>query len=160
MSSLTSVQKTGRSLLLPSWRLVLLLVWATWWGGIFFYAVVAVPIGTDTIGTVEQGFLTQQVTRMHNGLSIVFLLCLLVEAIRLRSVIVGVLVATLALNLVLMFMWHSNMTQAMDFEKRSVPASFYQQHAVYLWLFAAQWLQGMLVPVLILRAELPRPVGP
>jgi hypothetical protein len=151
--TLTSVQKTGRSLLLPSWRLLLLLVWATWWGGIFFYAVVVVPIGTDAIGTVEQGFVTQQVTRMHNGISIVFLLCLLVEAIRIRSFVVGAIVATLALNLVLMFIWHSHLTQAMDFEKRAVPATFYKQHAVYLWLFAAQWMQGMLVPALVLRAK-------
>lgn len=146
-------------MLLPSWRLLLLLVWATWWGGIFFYTVVVVPIGTDAIGTAEQGFVTQQVTRMHNGLSVVFLLFLLVEAIRLRSVVVGVIVATLALNLVLMFVWHSHLTHAMDFEKRAVPVTFYQQHAVYLWLFAVQWLQGMLVPVLILRASMPSPVN-
>lgn len=160
MPTLTSVLKTGRSLLLPSWRILLLLVWAAWWGGIFFYSVVVVPIGTDAFGAVEQGFLTQQVTRMHNGLSIVFLLCLLVEAIRSRSVVVGVIVATLALNLVLMFVWHSHLTHAMDFEKRAVLTTFYQQHAVYLWLFAAQWLQGMLVPVLILRATMPSPGGP
>ena len=90
---------------------------------------------------------------MHNGLSIVFLLCLLVEAIRMRSVVAGVIVATLALNLVLMFVWHSHLTHSMDFEKRAVPATFYKQHAVYLWLFTAQWLQGMLAPVLIRRAE-------
>lgn len=129
------------------------MVWATWWGGIFFYAVVVIPIGTDALGTVEQGFVTQQVTRMHNGLSIVFLVCLLVEAIRVKSVVVAVIVAIFALNLVLMFVWHSHLTHAMDFEKRSVPSTFYKQHAVYLWLFAAQWLQGMLVPVLVLRAE-------
>ena len=144
---------------LPSWRLLLLLVWATWWGGIFFYAVVVVPIGTEAIGTVEQGFLTQQVSQMHNGLSVVFLLCLLVESLRLRSVVVGVIVATLALNLVLMFVWHSHLTHAMDFEKRAVPATFYNQHAVYLWLFAAQWMQGMLVPVLVWRAVTVRVSG-
>jgi hypothetical protein len=146
-------------LLLPSWRLLLHLVWATWWGGIFFYAVVVVPIGTEAIGAVEQGFLTQQVSQMHNGLSILFLLCLLVEAIRSRSVGVGAIVATLALNLVLMFVWHSHLTHAMDFEKRAVPATFYNQHAVYLWLFAAQWIQGMLVPVLVLRSETVRGGG-
>lgn len=153
MPTLTSVQKTGRSLLLPSWRLLLLLVWATWWGGIFFYATVVVPIGTEAIGTVEQGFLTQQVSQMHNRLSIVFLLCLLVEAVRLRSVVVGAIVATLALNLVLMIAWHSHLTHAMDFEKRAVHAAFYKQHAIYLWLFAAQWIQGILVPVLVLRSK-------
>lgn len=33
-----------------------------WWGGLCFYAVVIVPIGTEVIGSVEQGFITQRVT--------------------------------------------------------------------------------------------------
>ena len=153
MLKLTSAQKTGRAIVLPSWRLLLLLVWATWWGGIFFYAIVVVPIGSEAIGSVEQGFLTQQVSRMHNGLSIAFLLCLVIEAIRMRSVSVGVIVTTLAFNLLLLHVWHLHLTHAMNFEDRSVPVAFYKQHAVYLWLFAAQWFQGILVPALIFRAN-------
>jgi len=45
------------------WQYCLLIVWAVWWGGLCFYAIVVVPIGTEVIGAVEQGFNTQQVTR-------------------------------------------------------------------------------------------------
>ena len=55
----SSTQRIGCA----AWRLFLLLVWAAWWGGLCFYAVVVVPIGTELIGSVEQGFITQRVTQ-------------------------------------------------------------------------------------------------
>ena len=153
MPSLVPTEKTGTALVIPSWRFLLLLVWALWWGGIFFYAVVVVPIGSDAFGTVEQGFLTQRITRIHNAFSLLFLFLLLIEAIRLRSMSVGVILFTSAFNLLLMFIGHSQLTQAMHFEERVVSVAFYHQHAVYLWSFAAQWFQGILLPLLVLRAE-------
>lgn len=133
----------------PSWRLFILLVWATWWGGIFFYASVVVPIGTEAIGSVEQGFLTQKVSRIHNGLSFAFLACLVIESVRLRSISVGVLSATLAANVLFQTFWHARLTSNMNFAEHSVPTTFYQQHAVYLWLFAVEWIQGMMISAML-----------
>src|SRR5215471_8442423 len=55
------------------WTLLLSLAWGVWWGGLCFYAVVVVPIGTEEIGAVEQGFITQRVTWWHNLISGAFL---------------------------------------------------------------------------------------
>ena len=68
-----------------TWRIVLWIVWGAWWGGLSFYAVVVVPIGTELIGSVEQGFITQRVTMWHNCLAVLFLLCLAVEAYSRKS---------------------------------------------------------------------------
>ncbi len=137
---------------MPSWRLFVLLVWATWWGGIFFYASVVVPIGTEVIGSMEQGFITQKVSRIHNGLSVAFLTCLGIESIRLQSISLGVVSTTLAANVLFLTLWHAHLTSNMNFAEHSVPSRFYQQHAVYLWLFAVEWLQGMVISAMLFRS--------
>ncbi|MFM8571811.1 MAG: hypothetical protein ACKOAU_09465 [Pirellula sp.] len=43
------------------------ILWGLWWGGLSFYAIVVVPIGTEQIGSVAQGFITQRVTQWHEG---------------------------------------------------------------------------------------------
>ena len=136
---------------MPSWRLFVLLACATW-GGIFFYASVVVPIGTEVIGSMEQGFITQKVSRIHNGLSVVFLTCLGIESIRLQSISLGVASATLAANVLFLTLWHAHLTSNMNFAEHSVPSTFYQQHAVYLWLFAVEWIQGMVISALLFRS--------
>ncbi len=140
---------------MPSWRLLVLLVWATWWGGIFFYASVVVPIGAEAIGSIEQGFITQRVSRIHNGLSVAFLVCLGIESIRLQSISLGILSATLASNILLLTLWHAHLTSNMNFAEHSVPSTFYQQHAVYLWLFAIEWIQGIVISAMLFRSVLP-----
>lgn len=139
----------------PSWRLFLLLVWATWWGGIFFYASVVVPIGSESIGSLGQGFVTQQVSRIHNLLSLAFLVCLVLESIRLRSAFVGILTILLSINVLLLFLWHSHLTNAMNFQVHSVPSTFYKQHAIYLWLTASEWILGMVTAAILFRTTQP-----
>ncbi len=133
----------------PIWRLLVLLVWGTWWGGVFFYVVVVVPIGTTELGSVEQGFITQRVSAIHNQLSVAFLFCIAIEAIRSRSVWLGLLTIAISVNLCMLLYFHSHLTSMMNFVDRTVPLEFYNQHAVYLWLFASEWLQGILVPLLL-----------
>lgn len=138
-----SIRVIGRA----TWRVFLLLVWAAWWGGLCFYAVVVVPIGTELVGSVEQGFITQRVTQWHNGLSWLFLVCLLIEAGRRRSRKLWVIAAMLAIIDIALVVWHARLTAMMDFKHQGVPSSFYAQHAIYLWITAAEWLLGMAMPI-------------
>lgn len=130
---------------------VLWFSWALWWGGLSFYALVVVPIGTEVIGSVEQGFITQKVTIWHNWLSIVFVLCLAIEAYTRKIRILWVVVALLTMIDLALFFSHANLTSQMDFTHQSVPSGFYAQHAIYLWITAAEWVLGMAIPLCLMH---------
>lgn len=147
----SSIPATGNAI----WKVFLLLVWAAWWGGLCFYVVVVVPIGTDLIGSVEQGFITQRVTQWHNALSGLFLVCLWIEASRRRNRWLWAIAVVLAIIDIALVVWHAKLTGMMDFQQQAVPGSFYAQHAIYLWLTAAEWLVGMAMPIWIVLSPIP-----
>ncbi len=118
-----------------------------WWGGLSFYAIVVVPIGTNLIGSVEQGFITQQVTSWHNLLFLFFVICLCFEAILRRKRSFWAIVAILAVVNGLLFIGHAMLSRQMDFEKQTVPAGFYASHAIYLWITAVEWFAGIALPI-------------
>lgn len=130
-----------------AWVLVLFLVWALWWGGLCFYAVVVVPIGTELIGSVEQGFITQQVTLWHNGLTGIVVLCLFIEAGRRSYRVLWAAGGILAIVLVCQIAWHFHLTATMDFQHQTVPEGFYAEHAIYLWMTAIEWTIGLTMPL-------------
>ena len=144
-----NIESSIRPIGCATWRLFLLLVWAAWWGGLCFYAVVVVPIGTELVGSVEQGFITQRVTQWHNGLSGLFLVSVLIEASRRRSRELWAIAAVIAIIDIALVVWHAKLTGMMDFPQQSVPGSFYTQHAIYLWITATEWLLGMTMPIWI-----------
>ena len=144
-----NIESSIRPIGCATWRVFLLLVWAAWWGGLCFYAVVVVPIGTELIGSVEQGFITQRVTLWHNGLSGLFLVSLLIEAIRRRRRELWAIVVVLAIIDIALVVWHAKLTGMMDFKQQAVPGRFYAQHAIYLWITAAEWLLGIAMPIWI-----------
>ncbi len=144
-----SADSLTQRIIRASWRIFLLLIWASWWGGLCFYAVVVVPIGTELIGSVEQGFITQRVTQWHNALTGLFLVLLLIEAIRRRSRRLWIVGAMLAVTDIALVICHAKLTGMMDFKQQTVPDSFYDQHAVYLWLIACEWLLGIAMPIWI-----------
>jgi hypothetical protein len=125
------------------WQVFLLIIWAIWWGGLSFYAIFVVPTGTGLIGSVEQGIITQGVTRWHNILSAGFLVCLVVEAIRARSPVLWFFGIALAIIEMALISWHAQLTQMIDFTDHSVSSGFYSQHAIYLWLTALEWFLGI-----------------
>jgi hypothetical protein len=131
--------------------MLVLLLWGVWWGGLCFYAVVVVPIGTDSIGSVDQGFITQRVTWWHNLIFAAFLVCLAVEAYRRRHRTLWAFAFALTTIDIALILWHARLTQMMDFDSRSVPGHFYGEHAVYLWITAAEWGLGILLPVWLFR---------
>lgn len=134
-----------------TWRSFLWIVWAAWWGGLSFYAVIVVPIGTELSGSVEQGFITQRVTMWHNCLAVLFLLCLAVEAYSRKSRVLWVVLSLLTMITIALLGRHRLLSTLMDFQKQSVPSEFYAQHAVYLWITAAEWILGMAIPFFLQR---------
>ena len=150
MSTETTLQRNPAAISMSAvrvtfWNTLLLLFWATWWGGLCFYAIVVVPIGTELIGSVEQGFITQRVTGWHNLLTGIFIACLIIEAIRKHRRVLWSVVIVLAIIEIGLVTWHWHLTGMMNFESQSVPSNFYTQHAIYLWITAAEWLLGMLI---------------
>ena len=108
-----------------------------------------VPIGTEQIGSVEQGFITQKVTLWHNVITILFILAISIDAFcrkKRASWIVVVLLSTITVALLIA---HSMLSSQMNFEEKSVPNHFYSQHAIYLWITAAEWFVGMSVPLFL-----------
>lgn len=134
---------------LAGWQLVLFLLWGVWWGGLCFYAVVVVPIGTEMIGSVEQGFITQQVTQWHNAVLTLFVLALWVEWYRCRRRSLIVTGTTLAIIDIALIAWHAHLTSLMNIPDHTVPREFYAQHALYLWLTAAEWATGIASPLFL-----------
>ena len=125
------------------WLSLFILVFAVWWGGLTFYAVFVVPIGTEQIGSTDQGFITQKVTRWHNALLTAMTLGLVIEAWIRKCRWLGAAAAGLAaINAALLFE-HSFLTKMMDFTNRMVQDDFYSRHAVYLWLTAVEWAIGL-----------------
>ena len=61
--------------------------------------------------------------------------------------------AILALVAAALFYGHIYLTRLMDFEQRTVPESFYNQHAIYLWFTAVEWGCGLLLPIWLFRTS-------
>ena len=136
-----------------SWKLFVMLAWAAWWGGLSFYALVVVPIGSEVIGSVEQGFITQRVTQWHNALSVLFIVCVLIEAFHRRSRALWLIGITLAVIDMGLITWHIRLTNLMDFQQQTVPGRFYEEHAVYLWITAAEWVLGIATPIWLFLSD-------
>ena len=136
------------------WTLLVGITLSVWWGGLTFYAVVVVPIGTSNLGSVEQGFVTHRVTIAHNWLSVLFILCLILESSIRSSRFLFVSGIALSILTYELFRWHGHLSSMMNFQERTVQAGFYQEHAVYLWLIASQWIIGLLVsPMLFMNSR-------
>lgn len=130
------------------WRIGLMLCGTIWWGGLSFYAMVVVPIGSDVIGSTQQGFITQRVTQWHNAISCLFMVLLLVEAYRRRSLALSLCGLLLLASNVGLIVWHRRLTSLM-FQSPSIPETFYDQHAVYLWITTIEWGIGLLTLCLL-----------
>ncbi|MBS0263061.1 MAG: hypothetical protein JSS02_14045 [Planctomycetes bacterium] len=137
-----------RSLL---WNQFLVLLWAVWWGGLCFYAVVVVPVATEQIGSVEQGFITRLVTVWHNAIHGVFVISLAVEAYRRRNRTLWGFAGLLAVVGMALWYWHSHLNSMMDAQAKTVPSDFYDQHAIYLWITAIEWGLGLILPYWLFR---------
>lgn len=131
-------------------RVVLLALFAFWFGGFTFYTAVVVPIGTDVLGSSRtQGFVTQQVTHWLNLIGGAALLAFVVDAIWFRHdqskrhrILLWVLIVGLALLWTGLVFVHPVLDRMLDAENEFISDenSFYQWHRLYLWLSTVQWL--------------------
>jgi hypothetical protein len=147
---MTTPQDSLQVRALPDWMYAwgsaaAIALFALWWGGITFYALVVVPIGTDLIGSTEQGFITQRVTWWHNCLAVAMSGYVVLVAWRRRQVKCWVLAMALVVITGALWVVHGELSGLLDVEQRSVPTSFYARHAIYLWLTTAEWLIGLVV---------------
>lgn len=134
------------------WRFTLAIGFAVWWGGLTFYALIVVPIGTEMLGSVEQGFVTQQVTRALNVIGTVMLILLSINAARARQRAQWLTWIMLVVIQAALFFDHAHLSAALDPATRTTTVpNFYDRHRVYLFLTAAQWACGLLHLWFLLR---------
>ena len=142
----------------PVPQFLLTLVVGLWLGGLTFYAGIVVPIGTETVGGTEQGFVTQRVTNWLNALGVVALLSFGANAwIRERTwaiVVTWLLAALLQLSLLAL---HPLLDVQLDLITRTIRDTgwFYECHRAYLIVTAALWLAGLSLVWLTLRGGQP-----
>lgn len=130
-----------------------------WLGGFTFYVSVAVPVGTEVLGSaVRQGFITRQVTVWLNVAAVVGLAILTVELWSARDPSVGRRWIArgcwlfMAACQGLLFWLHGRLDGMMRVRGMIVddPETFYTVHRVYLWTHTLQWAAGVAVLLLIL----------
>lgn len=126
-----------------AWRFVLLAGTSLWLGGLTFYALFVVPIGTSLSGSVQQGFLTQRVTAELNMISSVVLILLLINAVTAHRRSLWLTWIGLTLAQLLLIVQHGRLSAALDpVTQTIIYEGFYDQHRLYLWVTAGQWVLG------------------
>ena len=137
------------------WRTLLLLALAQWIGGLTFYGLVVVPIGTRHFGSVAQGFVTREVAPWLYALAASLVPLLAAEAWRRSSRLLAACVALFAAALLVAIILHGQLEGMLNLADRSVidHERFYALHGVYLMVTAAQWLAGIAGFVVIACGE-------
>jgi hypothetical protein len=137
-------------------RFVLLAALLFWLGGFVFYTAVVVPIGTEELGSLQQGFITRRVTRTLNLSAAIALAVLLWDLLRhdpsawrrrLRwSCWFGMVLA-----LITLFYNHAYLDRLLDADTMTVRdrRAFYLAHRAYLWLSTVQWGFGVVFLLLL-----------
>ena len=135
-------------------RFVVMLLFAVWFGGFTFYAVVVVPTGHHVLRSkVRQGFITQQVTNKLNALGVVTLAALAWQVVAVRRGksrrwfrVASISWMALAVTLAVLFWLHPHLDALLDPVARSVmdDDKFYSLHRWYLIVATVQWLAGMI----------------
>ena len=123
-----------------------LLLLALWFGGFTFYAAIVVPVGTELIGTSEQGIITQTVTHWLNGiggLSLIGLFYLAFIAYPHKGLkTCWVLLSLSWIGLLLVHPLLDAMIEPGSYALED-PSSFYTWHRFYLWIHTVQWIASI-----------------
>ena len=125
-----------------------------WLVSFTFYAGIVIPAGTEALGAIQQGFVTQRVTAALNILA-----TLTVSLLLLARPVTGSKRTFWCIWLVMvvcqtaLFPLRMTLTNRLDFELGVVRegTNFYVMHQVYLWVSILQWLSGIAMLVLVRR---------
>jgi hypothetical protein len=133
-------------------RILVIAALMFWQGGFTFYAAIVVPIGQDTLGALDQGLLTRQVT---NYLNVAGAVCLALLAWDLRakpstakpwdwlrsSSWLG-----MVMTLVFLAILHHRLDRLLDLDAGRIldRGAFRVEHRWYLWVSTAQWAMALL----------------
>jgi hypothetical protein len=151
---------TGRDRLVLARRFLVLLALMFWQGGFTFYASVVVPIGRDMLGSsLEQGFITREVTRYLNLSGAIALLILALDLVAGREAPWARRLRWLSwLGMVGTLVWlvwlHPHIDQYLNTEYHTIidGRAFRAGHRAYLWISTVQWGFGLVYAWLTLRA--------
>ncbi len=117
---------------------------ALWLGGFTFYAAVVVPTGAEVLGgNIEQGFVTQEVTRYLNWIALGALGILLWNVVVERGKLLAATWLGMLLAQLLLFALHWPLDAMLDPATHDVASDFHFLHEVYLWIAAIQWGLGL-----------------
>ena len=122
-------------------RYLLILSLALWLGGLTFYALIVVPVGTEILGSTGQGFITQRVTDRLNLLSSCVLVLLLANVLKQRGRLLTGSWLVLAITQATLFAMHPWLDAMLDGSTQAIADGelFYQRHGIYLDVTAVQW---------------------
>lgn len=134
-------------MILTARRFLVLVALMFWQGGFTFYAAVVVPISSKAIGSLDQGFITFQVTGYLNIAGIAAVLILGSDAHwtndpdRRRRGIRWISWGVLVLGLIVLFGLREWLAGFMDLENVQVfeRKTFRIGHRTYLWMSTIQW---------------------
>ena len=141
-------------------NLATLALFAVWWGGFTFYAVIVVPTGHLVLHSrVRQGFITQQVTTWLNLIGVVVLVAFLVRIIidrpprstvgRSRTAFAAW--SLTAATLAGLFWMHPHLDGFLDPVSRTVSDDdlFYAWHRWYLVVATLQWVASAVLGAVV-----------
>ncbi len=139
-------------------RFLVFQAFAVWQGGFLFYAAVVVPVATDVLGSPAlQGDITRPVSNWLTLLGVVWAPLYLWDVLadpacdRRRVRWAGWVLAVELL--VLLALLHLRLDALYDADgNRPDRVTFRRWHAVYLWAWTAEWLVGLLLAWLAVRA--------
>ena len=118
------------------------ILFAIWFGGFTFYAAVVIPIGTELVGTTEQGLITQQVSNWLNGIGGITLVGLGWLAFQVYpSIWFKRLWFLLCISWLILLGLHPVLDSFLlpGTYEVSNPEKFYGWHRVYLLIHTLQW---------------------
>jgi hypothetical protein len=123
------------------WRYLLILSVSLWLGGLTFYGLVVVPIGSEILGSTAQGIITQQVTDQLNLAATGVLALLLINAVRQRGRLLTLSWVVLAVAQAVLFAMHPRLDAMLNVSTQEISdaASFHFLHEAYLSVTAVQW---------------------
>jgi hypothetical protein len=128
---------------------------AFWLGALTFYSAMVVPIGTEVVGSMFQGLITQRVTNRLNLGGTILLVLLLSNVVRKRHRLVTATWLLMTISQISLILLHPQLDGMLDAASHQVEgASFYHWHRAYLFITAVQWLAGCAYLALLVRPSL------